>query len=155
MKKIILIICLITISISCKAQDNTIHSNEITINGTQFFGNDVSLVTQYFGLPDSEEDYYYEMQEVMSRKYIYNGILFYIVNSKVDSFEITGSNYAFTSNNIKVGDNISTIQSIYPLSYANKKSNGLMLPFEDMDLFFVISFNNSTNLIDKIALYSY
>ena len=55
-----------------------------------------------------------------------------------------GSNYTFTSNNIKVGDNISTLQSIYPLSYANKNNGGLALPLEDMDLFFVISFNNST-----------
>lgn len=155
MKKVILIIYLTIVSANCKAQNNTIHSSEITINGTQFFGKEASLVTQHFGQPNTIEDYYFEMDDVMSQKYKYNGVLFYTVNSKVDSFEITGSNYTFTSNNIKVGDNTSTLQSIYPLSYANKNNGRLALPFEDMDLFIVISFNNSTGLINKIAIHSY
>lgn len=155
MKKIILIIYLTLVSANCKAQNNTIHSSEITINGTQFFGKEVSLVTQHFGQPNTIEDYYFEMDDVMSQKYNYNGIIFTAINNRTYSFEITGSNYTFTSNNIKVGDNISTLQSIYPLSYANKNNGGLALPLEDMDLFFVISFNNSTGLINKIAIYSY
>jgi hypothetical protein len=155
MKKIILIICLITISISCKAQDNTIHSSEIIINGTQFFGNNVSLVIQHFGQPNTIEDYYFEMQDVMTKKYRYNGILFTVISNQVYSFEITGSNYAFTSNNVKIGNNILTLQSIYPLSFINKSSDALSLGFSDIDRYIIISYNSNNNLIDKIALYSY
>jgi len=153
MKKIILIIYLTLVSANCKAQNNTIHSSEITINGTQFFGKEVSLVTQHFGQPNSVEDYYFEMDDVMSQKYNYNGIIFTAINNRTYSFEITGSNYTFTSNNIKVGDNISTLQSIYPLSYTNKTNNNLTIRFNDIDRFIIIFF--SSNQITKIRLGSY
>jgi len=154
MKKIILILSVIVISYSCKAQKNTINSSESTINGINFLGNSVSLVTQHLGQPNTIEDYFFEMDDVMSQKYNYNGILFYIVNSKVDSFEITGNNYAFTSNNIKVGDNISTLQSIYPLSFANKGTDWLGLPFDDIDMYTTFFFNIN-NQITMIRLGSY
>lgn len=155
MKKIIIIISLIAVSFSCKAQDNTIHSSELTINGIHFFGNNVTLVTQNFGQPNTIQDYYYEMQDVMSQKYIYNGIIFTIINNKVYSYEITGNNYVFTNHNIKVGDSIETLSLIYPLSYANRSDKGLALTFDDMDRFVIIVFNSTSNLITKIALYSY
>ena len=155
MKKIILIFSVIIISYACKAQDNKIISNAMNINGTNFLGNNVSLVIQKFGQPNSIEDYYYEIDDVMSQKYNYNGILFYIVNNEVDSFEITGSNYAFTSNNIRIGNNINTLQAIYPLSFTNKNSDALSLGINDIDRYIIISYNSNNNLIDKIALYSY
>jgi len=155
MKRIIILIGFLVLNINCKAQNNTIISGEITINGHGVFGNDVTLLVQYFGQPNSIEDYYYEMRELTAKKYIYNGILFYIVNERFDSFEITGSSHTFTVHNVKVGESIEKLQSIYPLSYANKSNGGLMLPLEDMDLFIVISFNTTNNLIKKIALYSY
>ena len=154
MKRIILIFSLFVISYSCKAQKNTINSSESTINGIDFLGNNVALVIQHLGQPNTIEDYFFEMDDVMSQKYNYNGLLFYIVNSKVVSFEITANNYAFTSNNIKVGDNISTLQSIYPLSFATKGTDWLGLPFDDIDMFSTIFFN-SNNHITKIRLGSY
>ena len=153
MKKVILIIYLTLVSANCKAQNNTIHSSEITINGTQFFGKEISLVTQHFGQPNTIEDYYFEMDDVMSQKYNYYGIIFTVINNRTYSFEITGSNYTFTNNNIKVGDNISTLQSIYPLSYANKTNNSLTIRFNDIDRFIIIFF--SSKQITKIRLGSY
>ncbi len=153
MKKVILIIYLTLVSANCKAQNNTIHSSEITINGTQFFGKEASLVTQHFGQPYSIKDYYFEMDDVMSQKYNYYGIIFTVINNRTYSFEITGSNYTFTNNNIKVGDNISTLQSIYPLSYANKTNNSLTIRFNDIDRFIIIFF--SSKQITKIRLGSY
>ena len=88
MKRIILIFSLFVISYSCKAQKNTINSSESTINGIDFLGNNVALVIQHLGQPNTIEDYFFEMDDVMSQKYNYNGLLFYIVNSKVVSFEI-------------------------------------------------------------------
>jgi hypothetical protein len=155
MKKIILIFSVIVISYSCKAQDNNINSNETTINGNNFLGNNVSLITQHFGQPNSIEDYYHEMDDVTIYKYVYDNIIFTTNNNITYSFEITGNNYVFTSNNIKVGDNIQTLQSMYPLSFINKSLEGLVLGFNDIDMFIVISYNSNNNLIDKIAMYSY
>lgn len=153
MKKIILIFSLLVISYSCKAQNNTINSSELTINGIKFLGNITNLITQHLGQPNSIEDYYFEMKDVMSKKYNYDGILFYIIDNKVDSFEIISDNYTFTINNIKIGNNIGTLQGIYPLSFTNKNNNGFTLPCSDIDKFIIISYRN--NLIEKIALYDY
>jgi len=86
MKKLILIFSILTANYSCKAQSDVIKYNNVTINSVNYLGKNVSLVTQNFGLPNSIEDYYFEMQDVMTKKYKYNGILFYIVNNNVDSF---------------------------------------------------------------------
>ena len=155
MKKIIIILSIITISFSCKSQDNIISSSESTINGINFLGNDVALVVQHFGQPNTIDDYYFEMQDVMTQRYTYSDILFTIMENKVYSFEITGSNYVFTNHNIKVGNNISIFEFIYPLSFANKSSDALSLDFNDMDMYLIISFNSTNNVIDKIAIYSY
>ncbi len=153
MKKIILSLFIISISLSCNAQDNTINSSEPTINGVNFLGNNVSLLMQHLGQPNSIEDFYFEMNDVNSKKYNYNGILFYVINNKIDSFEITNNSYSFTSNNIKIGNNIAILQAIYPLSFTNKKNNGITLPFSNIDKFIIISYKN--DLIKKIAVHGY
>lgn len=155
MKKIILIFNVIIISYSCKAQNNTLNSSEISINGINFFGNNVSLITQHFGQPNSIENYYYEIDDVMTYKYVYDSIIFTTINDITYSFEFTGGNYVFTSNNIKIGNNIHTLQSIYPLSFINKNSDALYLDFNDIDRYIMISYNPDNKLIDKIAIYSY
>lgn len=150
MKKIILIVFIIAINFSCKAQKNKINSNELTINGINFIGNNVSLLIQHLGQPNAIEDFYLEMDEVMSQKYIYNGVSFTTVNNEVSSFEITSSSFSFTSHEIKVGDNINTLESIYPISYSNKGQNWLGLLISDKDYFITIFFDETTQQINKI-----
>jgi hypothetical protein len=155
MKNIVLIFSLLTISYNCKAQDrNTINSNELTINGVNYLGENISFVTQNLGQPFIIEDYYFEMDDVMSKKYNYKGILFYFVNNKVNSFEITGNSYSFTNNNIKVGDNIEILSSIFPLSFTNKRSDSIGLLFDDMDNYVTIFFNTN-NQITMIRMGSF
>ena len=158
MKEIILIFSLLLMSFTCKGQNrkprDIVNYNELTINGVNFLGNNVNLVTEHFGQPNSIEDYYFEMDKVMSKKYSYKGILFTIINNSVYSFEITGSGYNFTKNNINIKDNIESIEAIYPLSFTNRSNTGLILSLNDMDQFVVIAYSNN-NLIDKIAMYSY
>lgn len=155
MKKLFLILSIILFNISCNAQDNEIHSDSLTINGNNFLGSDISTVTQSFGTPISIEDYYYELGDFISKKYIYSGILFYSVDNKVYSFEITGSNYNFTSYNISIGDNIEIFETIFPLSYANKEDGKLAFALSDIDRFVEIYYNTITKIINKIALRSY
>ena len=85
--------------------------------------------------------------------YKYNGINFTIKENTVSTFRITSNKFNLTKHNIKIGDNISILKSIYPLSYENKINDGITLVLDDMDMFLVISYNN--NIIDKIALYTY
>ena len=153
MKKTILMLCLSVICYNCKAQNDTIDSSEITINGINCLSKNVDFLTEHFGSADSIQDYYFEMDEIMSQIYNYDGILFYVINDKVNSFEITNSNYAFTNHNIKIGDSINTLEALYPISYANREVDSLSLPLSDMDFFVVIFFSNSK--ITKIRLGEY
>ena len=125
--------------------------NNVTINSVNYLGKNVSLVTQNFGLPNSIEDYYFEMQDVMTKKYKYNGILFYIVNNNVDSFEISNKNYTFSNYSIKVGDNIDTLYKIFPLSYSNRGIDSLGVLFSDADKNVAIYYNIN-NLITLIRI---
>jgi len=68
MKKTILIFSFIALSFSCKAQNDVINYNNVTINGVNYLGESVSLVTQNFGQPNTIENYYFEMQDVISTK---------------------------------------------------------------------------------------
>jgi hypothetical protein len=154
MKRIILILSIVLINYNCKAQINAISTSELTVNNVEFLGSNVSSVTQHLGQPHSNENYYLEMDDVMSQKYIYSGIIFYIVNSMVDSFEITGNTFNLTKNNIKVGDNISTLQTVYPLSFANRSNNSLTIRFNNIDRYLIIFFNVN-NQITKMRLGNY
>jgi len=141
-------------TLSCRSQDNAIQSDWASINGHTVFKVSTDFLTQNFGPPNTVEDYFFEMENTMGEKYQYNGLLFYLVDDKVDSFEITNDQYEFTTNNIKVGQHIDALQSLYPNSFSNRRNGGIILPFEDVDYFVSINFN-SDDIIEKIVLHDY
>ena len=155
MHKIVLILVILTINISCKAQESRINSLELQINGVSYLNKDISLVIQNLGNPQKIADYYFEMDAIMAKKYYYDGLLFYAINEKIESFEITHNSYLFTSNNIKVGDHIKSLKAIYPLSYQNKNNGDLSIFLNDIDQFILISYDNTNGLISKISLQSF
>ncbi len=158
MKKIFLTV-LILINFCCKAQQyDTVSQTGLTINGVNFLitsvTNDISLIVNTFGQPDSNEDYFFETDNVMGKKYIYNnGLVLYIANNSLESFEITGNSYSFTSNNIKVGDNISSLQTNYPNSFNSKSNLKFKLNYANWDAGFLIEYNSS-GIITKIWFYT-
>ncbi|NER12109.1 hypothetical protein GWK08_01525 [Leptobacterium flavescens] len=135
-------------------QDNTINSNEITINNVNVFSNEISVLTQNIGQPDTVEDYFFEIQDVMAQKYYYDGLILYVIDDKVETFQISGTNYSFTNHNIAIGNNINTLASIYPSSYDNRSLGGMTLDLEDADMYIIISFDLN-NIIDRISLHNY
>lgn len=152
MKKIILLLTLFCISF-LDAQ-NSISYEEATINGNKILGNSVENITTYFGSPNSVEDYFYETEDIMTQKYMYNGLTLNIHNNKVVDFKITGSTFNFTKHNIKPGDFVSTIEKFFPLSYRERGNNALSIRFKDIDKFIVVTFDSNLK-IDKIWTGSY
>ncbi len=161
MKYIILIFSLILTTAFCKAQigssntngngkKNEVSISEISINGMPIIGTEEALVLQHLGQPTLTEDYYFEMDEVMAKKHSYNGFLFYAANGFVDSFEMTSENYTFTNHKIKIGDNISVLESIYPLSYASRRQHllggSIGLDYNDLDGYATIYFDVSNKI---------
>lgn len=156
MKKIkFLILLLLTITASCFGQVNTLTINELTINNNNLISKDKSILTQTFGVPSSIEQVYFEMQEKMAYKYDYDGIIFYILDDIIESFEISGTNFSFTNHNIRIGLNISIIESIYPLSYGKRGANFVSLNIEGYDNFISIGFDENNQLIKNIHMGSY
>jgi len=154
MKKAIFIFSLLIISLSCKSQDDIISLNDITINGMTILNESDSYIIQHFGQPLNIETYLFEMDNVEGELYIYFGITFYVINNKVELFEITNDNFVVTLNNFKIGDNISSLENHFPLSYSNRNTKSVTLNLNDYDGALAFIFNQN-NLITKIGLYSY
>ena len=156
MKKIILTVILINFVLitSCKAQNNFITTSDATIDGLTIFKTQVNTLLTKFGEPVSEENFFFEMENVMGKIYYYDKISFYVKNNKVESFIIEGSQYDFTSNNININDNIDSLENIYPKSYSNRKNGEVIIQFSDADYFLSIHYS-SFNSIEKIKLHSY
>lgn len=153
MQKIFLITIIILTSFSCRAQDNSLNSKELTINNKTIYGKDKSILISNFGQPLKIEKDFSEMDNVDMFFYKYNGVNFTVKKDKVTNFSITSNKFNFTKNNIKIGNNINTLKLIYPNSYSSKINNGITILLDDMDMFIIISYDNN-DIIQKIALYS-
>lgn len=88
-------------------------------------------------------------------EYKYNGLTVYVINNFVDSFILTDSVFSLSSNNIKIGNNISSIKNIFPNSYSYRKSDYLKLDIKDSDMFLTIEFNQISKIITKINIGNY
>lgn len=153
--KIITILLVFMLNLSCIAQDNKIQSSLLTINGIEYLGKDESFLIQNMGIPIKEEPYDYEMDDTKGKTIEYQGIVFYVNDFKVDSFEITNDIYSFTNFNINVGDNIEVLKSNFPSSYLNKQfDKGISVNLVDIDKFVNFEYNDKLTIF-KIGVYSY
>jgi hypothetical protein len=153
MKKIIIII-LFTISFNCKSQ-NIVDVNTLTLNNIELLGKSKSFLFSNLGQPIDFEAIESEMDDKNMYIYKFNGANFIIIDDIVDSFEINNSNFLFTSNNIKIGDNIDTLNSVYPLSFNNKSSKHLSIQIMNTDMYVSFHYNSINNLITLIRIGTY
>ena len=153
MKHIFLISFIALFSLSCNAQ-NTINSNELTINGVVVMGKNKSVLTASFGQPIKIEKSFSEMDNVDMYIYKYMGVIFYVKENLIDDFEITNNKYLFTKHNIKVGDNTEQLKKIYPLSYNQNSSYFLLHLINPSYKFLSIDFNEN-KIITEIRTGSY
>ena len=153
MKKIIIII-LFTIPLNCKSQ-NIVDLNTLTLNNIEFLGKSKSFLFSNLGQAINYEVIKSEMDNKNMCIYKYNGANFIIVDDIVDSFEINNSNFSFTSSNIKIGDNIDTLKTIYPLSFDNKSSKHLSIQIMDTDMYVSFHYNSINKLITLIRIGTY
>jgi hypothetical protein len=129
--KIVLSFILCLTSIGTQAQKTLNPTNaKINLEELRFKGNNSSVFkigdspTQMqaaLGAPTSEEDYYYEMQEVMAKLYKYGINKMYFVTEQFDAWEIFNQNISIGRNGkyFKVGDTVDKIYGAFP-EYSNK-----------------------------------
>jgi hypothetical protein len=97
------------------------------------------------------------MDEETYLKYSYQGDDFWFVNNKLRTFEFKTSMYYINCKNqdIKPGDNIGILSSIFPNSYSLRKQGRILINLKhngnNTDSFLIINYNPS-NLITEISL---
>jgi len=156
MKNAIFIIAILFFNLkNCVAQHNSITSSEATINDNIVFKETSLSLIGKFGPPINIEDYFFEMENLDGQIYHYPGLSFFIINSKVDGFEITSNQYNFSNHDINVGDNINTIQPLFPSSYENKMEDEIIITLSNADYYIIIKYDNLINIILSISLNVY
>lgn len=134
-----------------------INQKDFTINGYLLISDKKLDVSKVFGKPDNVKDLYLEMSEIMAKDYIFkDGIEITLANNKLKYFNITSDKYGFSVYDIKVGDSIDGLKSIFPNSYLNIKGNAMALYLSFADYKYVqFVFNKSTRKIISIGFYSF
>lgn len=154
MKKQILLTGLLFFSFVLMGQKSKLNSSSLTINNFEILGQTKTEILNKFGNPSSIKNVYLEMEDKQAEKFNYNGLTILLVDDFVNGFEITSPSFASTPNQIKVGDSVSVLSSIFPDSYKNRLNSGIHVDIEDQDFFLIFSYNNEFE-IKKIALYQY
>lgn len=115
-----------------------------------------------FPNPDKNEDYYYEIDEVMARLISYNTSELYFLENKLSDFRLQDSKFSIGNGEsfIKVGDQYSLVEKLFPsfkynIDYReNEKSQRIFITLSNgeivLDDGLVIFFDSTTEKITEI-----
>lgn len=118
---------------SCTAVQNEspvtdiVDVNRLTIRETST-GNSVPLLaspqglTNVFGAPGSSVQEYSEVDDAMVTKWTYSGLTMYVESGNLDHFRFSTAAFGLVYNDqvIKVGQEVSSLNGLFPGSYATK-----------------------------------
>jgi len=114
-------------------------------------------VNRAFGAPTSSVQEYSELDDLTYTKSIYSGLTIYFYNGSITNFDFSTTAFSLVFNNqvIKAGQDISTLGSLFPGSYAARTDDlihiGLHHNGQMTDARIVIGFNQYDK-ITNIAL---
>lgn len=141
MKNTVLLTVLLAINFCSTAQNSLLSKDKITLNGFKIFVLNIESLIENFGQPLSEEDFFFEMSNKQGKKIFYENLLVYVMNDKIKSFEISGSQYLLTEYGIKIGDNLNILKELFPKSYDNKKESSLSITLKEYDKYITFFFD--------------
>lgn len=97
------------------------------------FGNSSDRLLQALGQPTKTEKYYFEIEEKYAMLYQYDGNKTYFLDGKLRSFELntTSIQLSIGENSIKVGDPISSIDSLFDGFDKNRNYYGGYIKTDD------------------------
>ena len=156
MKKILFLTAFFFVNCFAVAQKtNSINSSLLTINEKKYLGENEAFLINSLGNPISKENYFFEMDDQYAVKYKYNGIVFYVSEGVINSFEITSNSFTFIKHDIKIGSSIEVLKKYFPLSFNNRstRQEGIILTLTDIDKFVV--FEWSYWKVSKISVLDY
>jgi hypothetical protein len=91
----------------------------------EFLNTALADFLEKFPNPDKNEDYYYEMDEVMARLISYNTSELYFLKNKLSDFRFQDSKFSIGNgeNFIKVGDHYLLVEKLFPTYEIDIDSN--------------------------------
>lgn len=157
----IFIISLVLISVPICAYPQSPYSDnfngEMAINNVIRLNNSSQQVAAAFGSPNQITYGHMEIEEKDLMIYRYsNGGTFYFSGNQLIFFKLTSANYQLYLGvfELKTGNNISSIQNLFPKSYSNRGADGTAItlgPPKD-DYRYISIGTNSSGLITEIEL---
>lgn len=167
MKNIFILLFILTSTVQVFAQTNTydiidpahviIRKTGLPLTNNITYGNTVQEMVTAFGQYSSTNTEYWEMEDITVTEYHYgNDATFTFEDGGLRLIEIYSSLFYIGKVGhlvyLKPGENISTLQSSFPTSYANRASHGdaIVLRFGPSDVVIVVYYNPNTNIITKI-----
>ncbi len=127
-----------------------IKSTQDSIKEFRFLNSDLADFLEKFPNPDKNEDFYFEMQEVMARLISYDDSELYFLKNKLTGFRFQDSKFSIGNGEsfIKVGDHYSEVAKLYP-SYRNQFDT---LKRENSGRIFIIPSNNKIILDEGLGI---
>lgn len=110
-------------------------SKSITLENTKnesiSLGDPKTEIIDVFGNPDNTKLVHWEIRDEMVNTFIYLNSTFSFLNDTLRSFYIKDPDFVFKYNDVefKVGDQISSLSSVYPISYNNRYDNSMVVYF--------------------------
>lgn len=91
----------------------------------EFLNTALADFLEEFPNPDKNEDYYYEIDEVMARLISYNTSELYFLENKLSDFRFQDSKFSIGNGEsfIKVGDHYSLVEKLFPTYEIDIESN--------------------------------
>jgi hypothetical protein len=102
-----------------------LRSSDKPENQFEFLNTALADFLEEFPNPDKNEDYYYEMDEVMARLISYNTSELYFLENKLSDFRFQDSKFSIGNGEsfIKVGDQYSLVKKLFPTYKVDIESN--------------------------------
>ncbi|MGW8121622.1 hypothetical protein ACV07N_03105 [Roseivirga echinicomitans] len=168
MKKIFTLLFILTSTVQAFAQTNTydiidpahviIRKTGLAMTNNITYGSAVQDMITAFGSYSSTNTKYWEMEDITVTEYHYgNDATFTFEDGGLRLFKIYSNLFYIGKVGhlvyIKPGENISTLQSTFPNSYANRvnhNNDGVVMRLGPSEAVIVAEYNPSTNIITKI-----
>jgi len=110
----IVVIFTITFSHSQVFNDNILPYSNLKVNNQLIMYKTLNEVTTLLGNYSSQTTFYNEVEDIVENVYIINNNRFYFYNNELVRFNLQNNNFHFINNSIRVGQNISTLSTVFP-----------------------------------------
>ena len=167
--RLLILLLLNTSGFLAKGQQNDQYNSlmisqfDIVITGTKASSKDTILLGEpaflkKLGTPVKKLIEYAETEDTIMTHHIYQGADTWFLRKRLESITLTSAKYSvkfLNGSSLKVGDHISTVKKMFPLSWANRQGKQVFVFLQSgkiiVDVNLIFEFDDQTKLITEIS----